>query len=124
MTIDLMNLDGWQVIIGMLGALGLSPAPWLLGLASNRLQFTKTARIDEALRIADLEKYHAGILAEKDKALEGMRESRNYYRDAHTVEVVAREKATAQLAEVGAEYAELTTHLLASLNEAAEGAKS
>lgn len=41
--IDPFNLAWWQQLALLLAGLGLSPAPWILGLAIGRIQFTKVA---------------------------------------------------------------------------------
>jgi hypothetical protein len=66
LTIDLLNLEWWQSLIAILGLLGLSPAPWLLGLAVNRIQFTGPARADFARQLKDKDDAHQRELAGKD----------------------------------------------------------
>lgn len=66
LTVDLLNLEWWQTLIGLLVVLGLSPAPWLLGLAAGRIQFTTPARRDFDRQLKDKDDAHARELAGKD----------------------------------------------------------
>ncbi|MDQ2690357.1 MAG: hypothetical protein M3Y29_08805 [Chloroflexota bacterium] len=110
--------------------LGLSPAPWILGLALGRIQFSAPARAVFDERVADLKAqhaeavkalttYHAEVLAERDERYGELKESRDYYREARIVERDRADKVTDQLAEA-LELARLNTHLLESLDEAAK----
>lgn len=128
MIVDLANLEWWQAFVGILVALGLSPAPWILGLALGRIQFTGPARADFAARVADINAAHAESRAdlikhhdELDKAhadaLGEMTNQRNYYRDARIVEADRATKATETSAEVAREAAKLATTALETINE-------
>lgn len=61
--IDLLNLEWWQALIAIIGLLGLSPAPWLLGLATGKIQFTLQADAQHGREISQLEKAHAAEIA-------------------------------------------------------------
>lgn len=129
--IDLADLQWWQAFAAIVGALGLSPAPWILGLALGRIQFAKPAREDYEQRIEDLKTshvaaiaalaaHHAEVVAGKDERAADLRASRDYYRDARNVERDRADKATDQLAE-GLELMRLNAHLLESFDEATKG---
>lgn len=86
---------------------------------------------DHRARIADLEKYYGALLKEKgtsaaalatasDARYDEMRESRNYWREAHNVQRARAEKAEDGVRELGVEYAQLSNHLLGSIEQAAE----
>ena len=60
MVIDLLDLQWWQIVVGLVGVLGFSPAPWILGLATNKLQFTSTADANYA-------SYDAGVTAWQER---------------------------------------------------------
>ena len=49
-----------------------------------------------------------------------MRESRNYWREAHNGQRARAEKAEDGVRELGVEYAQLSNHLLGSIEQAAE----
>lgn len=128
--IDLGNLEWWQAFIGIVAALGLSPAPWILGLAIGRIQFTAPAERITEKRIADLKsahaaetaelvRHHAELADEKDARYGELKESRDYYRDARIVERDRADKVTDSLAEA-LELARLNAHLLESLDETAK----
>lgn len=70
--IDLANLQFWQTLIGILGLAGLSPAPWLLGLATGKIQFTAVARKDFERQIAEKDAAHARELAARDLYHQGL----------------------------------------------------
>ncbi len=128
MLVDLANLEWWQTLIGIAVGLGLSPAPWLLGMAFGRIQFSAPARATYDERVADLKAqhadavkalttYHAEVLTERDGRYAELKQSRDYYREARIVERDRADKVTDQLAEA-LELARLNTHLLQSLDEA------
>ncbi|WNN94068.1 membrane protein [Microbacterium phage Fregley] len=66
-VIDLMDMQWWQAILAVVAALGLSPAPWVLGLAAGKIQFTSTAEAIYEKRIAELGEYHAKVLEGEQK---------------------------------------------------------
>lgn len=59
MLVDVADIQWWQTLIAIIVALGLSPGPWVLGLAFGRLQFSKPAAADYNQRVADLKEQHA-----------------------------------------------------------------
>lgn len=74
--LDVSQIQPWMVVLGgiasFLGALGLSPAPWLLGLATGKIQFTSQANAahqreldarDEAheKEVSNLKQYHKDV---------------------------------------------------------------
>lgn len=85
LIIDLLNMQWWQALFGIIAALGLSPAPWILGLATNRIQFTAAAnaayekreqvmRENHAREMAALESYHEKVLLAKDQRYSDLEE--------------------------------------------------
>lgn len=134
MLIDLANLQWWQALIGIAGVLGLSPAPWLLGMARGKIQFTGLAQAEHQARTDDLKAHHAAAVAElvrhyeaelksAGRQLDEMRESRDYYRAARLEEVKAREALTEQLVE-STEVGRLAVHALQSLEVVAREAST
>lgn len=94
-----LTLEWWQTLVAILGVLGLSPAPWLLGLATGRLQFTTPAdRVYEA-RAAELAKHHDEIQAMHLSRYEDMKRSRDGWREAVEVERTRADRATATATE-------------------------
>lgn len=75
---------------------------------------------DHRSRIEDQAKYHAAILKEKDDRYAEMRESRDAWKETAAEERTGREKAEEGVRELGIELGGLTTHLLGSLDDAAE----
>lgn len=143
MIVDLANLEAWQGFVALLGVLGLSPAPWLLGMALNRIQFTapaekayaeRTTELKEAhaitvdnlkaahsAAIAEIVNHHAQLVAVKDTQYAELKESRNYYRQARLAEADRADKATDQLAEV-VEVVKANVQLLDAFDKAVQEA--
>lgn len=141
LTLDLLNLEWWQGVLGILVTLGLSPAPWILGLALGRIQFTGpaernyTARTEElkaaharevdsvkaaaAQALAGVVAHHAELVAEKDARYAELKESRDYYRTARIEERDRADMATEQLLE-SVEVAKASMQALTALDEAAK----
>jgi hypothetical protein len=139
--IDLATVQVWQVIVGIIGILGLSPAPWLLGLASGRIQFTAPAQKNFDERIGELKASHTLTLTEKDKTHESftkelvshhedlqtrdaekyaeMKASRDGYRVATKEQRERADRATDTAAQA-VEAVQTTNHLLASLKVVSE----
>jgi hypothetical protein len=143
MVIDLMNLEWWQTLVGILALLGLSPAPWLLGVATGRIQFTAPAQRAFDERVAELKASHEIALAEKDKThaqltgelikhhdelrkgdaerYQEMKLSRDGYRTSTKEQRERADRATETAAQA-VEAIDTTNRLLASLNVVAEEA--
>ncbi len=72
LVIDLRDFQAWQIVVGailgILGGLGLSPAPWLVGLAAGKIQFSAGARRDFERQLKDQDVAHARELTERDAA--------------------------------------------------------
>jgi len=130
MLVDLAALDWWQALAAILVALGLSPAPWILGLAVGRLQFAGPAAREHDERIADLKAqhalevgnlttYHLSIIGGKDERYAELRESRDGFRAATRIERERADKVTSTLAEFG-ELGKLAVHALTAIDEAAK----
>jgi hypothetical protein len=124
--------DVWGWISGTLSVSDIIQGS---GLATIVILFA-TRRIltiaDHRSRVEDLEKYYEGRLTEKDDRYSTMvaakderyvelKESRDYWREAHNEQRTGREKAEDGLREFADEYAKLSNHLLGSIEEAAGG---
>ena len=117
--VDLANLQWWQALIGLITVLGLSPAPWLLGLASGKIQFSAPAQKTYTERIQDLDEHHKHVEAIQVERYADLKESRNYYRDAFNTEHDRANKATETVAEV-LDAIKATNHVMSSITIAAE----
>lgn len=67
--VDLANLQWWQTLIGVAGALGLSPIPWITALARGLLLW----RSDFERQLAAKDKEHAKVVAQIEKNYEALR---------------------------------------------------
>jgi hypothetical protein len=147
-----LDIQWWQALIGIVVALGLSPAPWILGLATGKIQFASTgdkmlATLKEAhallvtslkdaaalavttlreahsVALAELAKHYGELASAKDQAYAEMKESRDYYRRARLEERDRADKVTDQLAE-STELAKLAVQFLSVADEAAKDGRS
>lgn len=102
MTLE--NLQWWQALFAILAGLGLSPAPWILGLAVGRLQFSAPAERATAQLVKTINDAHALQLAESEAAwtrsYNELKLSRDTYMHAWETERESSGLATTQLAEV------------------------
>lgn len=136
--VDLANLEWWQSFVGIIALLGLSPAPWLLGLATGRLQFASPAQKNHesqikalqeqfTARVTDLKEAHRADIVElvdhHDKInciqverYAEMKESRDGWKEATSVERERANIATAAVSEV-LTVVKATNHVLSSLQE-------
>ncbi len=128
MIVDLADLQWWQAAIGIIGALGLSPAPWILGLAFNRIQFTKPAQANFDARVADLKEthksatqdlrdHHAAQLATINAADADVREQRDEALGAATRTREAYSRLADEFKEVSAVVAEVASATLSAVSD-------
>lgn len=130
--IDLAQIQIWQGLIAIGVGLGLSPAPWILGLAFGRIQFTKVADAAhnrELLRVTDA---HARELAEQERhyeallAVEVSRYSELAQSNKANVEAVEKHRSRADSVTDGAlkmtEVIAANTYVIGQLNEVAREA--
>jgi len=94
LVIDLFNLQWWQALGALAVALGLSPAPWILGLAVNRLQFTKTAEAAHQREIDEMKAAHERELTARERSYESQRAQLLEY---HGTVIAAKEQRYADL---------------------------
>lgn len=119
LNIDLMDMQWWQALIAILGILGLSPAPWILGLATNKIQFTSTADANYALRSKEMSDNYDALVAVKDQRYADLEAT-----VAKTEQAAATDKQTAAIA-TGAlaestEVTKMAIHVVQELRQAAQ----
>jgi hypothetical protein len=119
LTIDLMNLQWWQTLIGLLATAGLSPAPWILGLATNKIQFTSTADAAYEKRVKELNDYHDSIVESKDQRYADLEATNAKLEQAVATQQVRADTTTAALAE-STEVTKMMGHVIQELRQAAE----
>ncbi|MBT2502967.1 hypothetical protein [Curtobacterium sp. ISL-83] len=127
-----LSPDFWGWLSGTLSVSDVisgSGLAFIVGLFATRKILTIA---DHRARVADLEKYYGALLKEKDDSAtalaaakdaryDEMRESRNYWREAHNEQRTRAEKAEDGVREFADEYAKLSNHLLGSIEQAAGG---
>lgn len=125
-VIDLMDMQWWQALLAIIAALGLSPAPWVLGLATGKIQFTSTAEAIYEKRIAELGEYHDKVLeAEKTRYrdLEAVAtKSENAALKSEQAVAIERQRAdtsTEALAE-STDVVRMAMHIVQELRQAAQ----
>lgn len=134
MIVDLANLEWWQTLAAIVGVLGLSPAPWILGLALGRIQFSKPTQVDYDKRVADLKEqhatsatalasFHADQLGQRDERIAELKTSLDKMSEARNVERNRADTATAMLGRA-VDAVEVSNHLLESLSQAAQKGKA
>lgn len=126
--VDIANLQWWQTLLGILGVAGLSPAPWILGLATGKIQFTAVARKDFDRQLVEKDAAHQRELAARDLYHQGlMAGEKQRYADlerANQANTAAAERNRERADEVTDAALEMTkvveanTHIMRSLKQA------
>lgn len=130
--IDLVQIQIWQALIAIAVGLGLSPAPWILGLAVGRIQFTKVADAAHARELSRVTEAHDRELAEQKRhydallALESARYSELSASNRANAEAVEKHRTRAEEVTNAAlnmtEVIAANTHVIGQLNEVAREA--
>lgn len=118
-TFNLLDIQWWQAFIGLLVLLGLSPAPWILGLAVGRIQFTKTAEEAHQRELAAREKgwteersalvaYHESLTAERQQRYSDLQVAHEQQRLRADTMTDALAESTAVIRSVGRVMDEIT----------------
>ncbi|QQO39443.1 hypothetical protein SEA_ZAGIE_41 [Microbacterium phage Zagie] len=119
LNVDLLDLQWWQVVVGLLGVVGFSPAPWILGLATNKLQFTSTADANYALRAQEMRENFDALAAEKDRAYAVLEATVTKTEQAGALDRQTAATATEALAE-STEVTKMAIHVVQELRQAAQ----
>lgn len=126
-VIDLLDLQWWQALLAIIGVLGLSPAPWLLGLAAGKIQFSTPARADfdrqlkdkdaaHERELAGKDAYYSALLAGKDQRYADLEKANDANREAARRHEDRADQLTEAVLEV-AEIVQQNTHIVESFNE-------
>lgn len=119
LNIDLLDLQWWQVIVGLIGILGFSPAPWILGLATNKLQFTSTADANYALRSQEMRDNYEALVTEKEARYTDLKAAAQRTEQAGAIDRQTAATATEALAE-STEVTKMAIHVVQELRQAAQ----
>lgn len=130
LIIDLLNMQWWQALGAFVAAAGLSPAPWILGLATGKIQFTSTADAAHARELAareksyedqieQLERYHVTVVSQRDERYADLVKT-----NERNIEVADQQKARGDKLEDALTQAavviEQNSHVLLELKQSAE----
>lgn len=122
-AVTIPPLEWWQALAAIIGAFGLSPAPWILGLAFGRLQFSAPAERQTAALVKTLNDAHTLQLSESDagwqRSYDELKESRDTYKLAWETERDGRAAATEQLADVAKAAGHAAATTVAAVTDAA-----
>lgn len=129
-VIDLLNMQWWQGLSALIVALGLSPAPWILGLATGKIQFTATADAAHQRELAarkeayeeqveQNQKYHETVLASRDERYQDLVKANQRNIEVAEQQKQRGDKLEAALAQSTAVIGQ-TNHILLELKGAAE----
>lgn len=113
-VVDFLNLQWWQTLIGIIAALGLSPAPWLLALSTGRIQFSGPATAEKTRALEEQKRHYEALIAEKDKTSETNRIAAEKNKERADIVTDAALGMTKVI--------EANTHVIASVNEIAREA--
>lgn len=119
----LADWQWWQYVGAALGALGLSPAPWIAAVLTRRLM-PLGAHLE---RVAEIKASHSRetetIATQNAITVQTLRDEitrvsgeRDYERTARATERERADVATAKLGEFASEFGKSTTDLLAGLS--------
>lgn len=81
-TFAIPSLEWWQSLAIILGALGLSPAPWLLGMAAGKIQFTAVAAAAHQRELEAKNEAHTRELAARDLSHSREMSAKDSYHEA------------------------------------------
>lgn len=114
-----MDLQWWQIVVGIVGALGLSPAPWITALLLRKLMplgahLERVADIKEAhkLEMQHSDDGHARELAGKDEIIAALRADSVKKDEATQLERDRADSATAKLGALTEQFGQVTVTLL------------
>lgn len=121
LVIDLLNLQWWQGLIGIIGILGLSPAPWLLGLATNKIQFTAAAEREKGRALAKQDEYHKALMDAQKERYSDLERANAKNEEAAATQQARADAATDAIFDMK-DVVEANTHVLKSVNQVAREA--
>lgn len=117
LLVDLLDVQWWQWLGMVLGALGLSPLPWIGGLAAGKIQFSAVAQKAHDEQVQRLEEAHKRELDARNAYHKGLMDAAEQrYADSQEA---ARVNAAA--AERNKERADQVTDALLDLGQFIQG---
>jgi hypothetical protein len=121
LMVDLFDLQWYQSLGLLLAGLGLSPAPWLLGLATNRIQFTGPAEKEKQRALEEQKRHYEALLASEARRYSDLEKSNEQNAAAAKTERTRADFVTDAVLEIK-EVVEANTHVIASVHQVAREA--
>jgi hypothetical protein len=119
-----VKLEWWQLAIAIIGALGLSPAPWIAAILTRRLMplgahLERVADIKAAhiLEVEHQDERHARELAGKDQTIDNLKADRVEERAATKIERDRADAAASKLAQLTEQFGQVTVGILSGGND-------
>lgn len=122
LVIDVFDLQWYQTLSLLLAGLGLSPAPWLLGLATNRIQFTGPANAEKNRALEEQKRHYDALLAVEIKRYDALDKSNEKNASAAETERKRADYVTDAILEIK-DVVEANTHVIASVHQVAREAQ-
>ncbi len=119
LNVDLLDLQWWQILVGILGVVGFSPAPWILGLATNKLQFTVTADANYEKRAQEMRDNYDALVAVKDQRYADLEAAMVKLEQAAATDKQTAAVVSEALAE-STDVAKMAIHVVEELRQAAQ----
>lgn len=119
--LDLLDIQWWQALGMFVGALGLSPAPWLLGLAAGKIQFSAPAEREKNRALEEKERHYEALLALERQRYADLEKSNEKNAAAAETERKRANAATDAVLEIK-DVVEANTHVIASVHQVAREA--
>jgi hypothetical protein len=123
LVIDLLNLQWWQAFVGLVILLGLSPAPWLTGLAIGRIQFAGPAAAEKERALAEQKRHYEALMDVQQERYSELQEANKKNVEAAERERNRADSATDAALQV-AQVIEANNHVLESMNQVAREAQA
>lgn len=129
-ALSFASLEWWQGLVLVLGGLGLSPAPWILGLAMGRIQFTAVAAAaherelekqehNHAAQMDALREFHVQVLAAERERYKTLEKANEQNREA----AERNQQRADQLTDAAFSLAEIiqaNSHVIGAVNKVTE----
>lgn len=129
-ALSIPNLEWWQALALLVAGLGLSPAPWILGLSVGRIQFTAVAtaaherelkkqELNHAAQMAAQREYHERVLATEKERYAALEQANNQNKLAAEKQQARADQLT-DAAFSMVEVIQANSHIIGAVNKVTE----